>query len=79
MTAVTTTAAAPAGGTVEQQTAASLARRLGNALAADGDPNAAELYDNMLIDAVDAARSHGLPLAVIVAALHAEADARGWR
>lgn len=78
MTALDFAPPAPAGGTVEQHIAASLARRLGNAIVAR-DLATAEHYDDQLIDAVDAARTHGVPLAAVVAALQAEADLRGWR
>jgi hypothetical protein len=58
--------------------AASFARRLCNSLAAHGGPAGAELWDDALVDAVDAARTHGTPLASIVTALQAEAAERGW-
>lgn len=41
-------------------------------------PSGAEAHYSALIDAVDAARTYGVPLAAVVAALQAEADARGW-
>lgn len=62
----------------QENIAASLSRRLGNALAADGDPDQAQVWDDALIEAVDAARSYGTPLASIVAGLMREAAARGW-
>jgi hypothetical protein len=61
-----------------ERVAASFARRLSNSLAAHGDPAGAELWDDALVDAVDAARTHGTPIAAIVVALQAEAAERGW-
>jgi hypothetical protein len=60
------------------QVAASFARRLSNALAAYGDPAGAICWDDALLEAVDAARTHGTPLAAIVVALQHEAAERGW-
>lgn len=58
--------------------AASFARRLSNSLAAHGDPAGAVCWDDAVLEAIDAARCHGTPLAAIVAALQAEAAERGW-
>jgi hypothetical protein len=58
--------------------AASFARRLSNSLAAHGDPASAEQWDDALVEVVDAARTHGTPLASIVTALQHEAAERGW-
>jgi hypothetical protein len=58
--------------------AASFARRLSNSLAANGDPAGAICWDDAVLEAVDAARTHGTPLASIVTALQHEAAERGW-
>jgi len=58
--------------------AASFARRLANSLAAHGDPAGAICWDDALLEAVAAARTHGTPLAAIVTALQHEAAERGW-
>ena len=60
------------------QVAASFARRLSNSLAAYGDHFGAICWDDAVLEAVDAARTHGTPIASIVTALQAEAAERGW-
>jgi hypothetical protein len=60
------------------QVEASLARRLSNSLAAHGDPAGTICWDDAVLEAVDAARTHGTPLAAIVTALQHEAAERGW-
>lgn len=63
----------------QEQAARSLARRLGNALAATDDPHTSpRLYDDQLLEAVEAARTHGASLGWVVAALQREAHERGW-
>jgi hypothetical protein len=61
-----------------ERVAASFARRLSNSLAAHGDPAGAICWDDAVLEAVDAARTHGTPLAAIVTALQHEAAERGW-